>query len=77
MDVYGAFQLCSIGILVAPMTVRLSTTYFNSRGRNTIFLWAGLILAGKHCYPFNTGLGCLFAFQRSTAHEFPLACRTP
>ncbi|KAM0250871.1 hypothetical protein ACHAQJ_008449 [Trichoderma viride] len=46
MDVYGAFQLCSIGILVAPMTVRLSTTYFNTRGRNTIFLWAGLILAG-------------------------------
>ncbi|KAK1246591.1 hypothetical protein MKX08_000393 [Trichoderma sp. CBMAI-0020] len=46
MDVYGAFQLCSIAILVAPMTVRLSETYFNTRGRNTIFLWAGLILAG-------------------------------
>ncbi|KAL7793624.1 hypothetical protein V8C37DRAFT_378500 [Trichoderma ceciliae] len=46
MDVYGAFQLCSIGILVAPMTVRLSKTYFNTPGRNTIFLWAGLILAG-------------------------------
>ncbi|KAL7923709.1 hypothetical protein ACQKWADRAFT_289103 [Trichoderma austrokoningii] len=46
MDVYGAFQLCSIAILVAPMTVRLSKTYFNTRGRNTIFLWAGLILAG-------------------------------
>lgn len=51
MDVYGAFQLCSIGILVAPMTVRLSKTYFNTPGRNTIFLWAGLILAGKHCFP--------------------------
>ncbi|KAL9476458.1 hypothetical protein ACSS6W_006299 [Trichoderma asperelloides] len=46
MDVYGAFQLCSIAILVAPMTVRLSKTYFNARGRNTIFFWAGLILAG-------------------------------
>lgn len=52
MDVYGAFQLCSIAILVAPMTVRLSKTYFNARGRNTIFFWAGLILAGEHCYPF-------------------------
>jgi hypothetical protein len=51
MDVYGAFQLCSIAILVAPMTVRLSKTYFNTRGRNTIFLWAGLILAGEHCFP--------------------------
>lgn len=52
MDVYGAFQLCSIAILVAPMTVRLSQTYFNTRGRNNIFLWAGLILAGEHCCPF-------------------------
>ncbi|KAJ6443796.1 major facilitator superfamily domain-containingprotein [Purpureocillium lavendulum] len=46
MDVFGAFQLCSIGILAAPVTVRLSRTYFNDPGRNTIFLWAGLILAG-------------------------------
>jgi hypothetical protein len=47
MDVYGAFQLCSIGILAAPVTVRLSRTYFYDPGRNTIFLWTGLILAGK------------------------------
>lgn len=46
MDVYGAFQLCSIGILAAPLTVRLSRTYFYDPGRNTIFLWTGLILAG-------------------------------
>ncbi|KAI0126025.1 hypothetical protein BJ170DRAFT_458380 [Xylariales sp. AK1849] len=46
MDVYGAFQLCSIGILAAPVTVKLSSTYFNDRGRNLIFLWTGLILAG-------------------------------
>ncbi|KAK5996793.1 hypothetical protein PT974_02136 [Cladobotryum mycophilum] len=46
MDVYGAFQFCSIGILVGPVTVRLSKTYFNDPGRNTIFVWAGLILAG-------------------------------
>ncbi|PGH28069.1 hypothetical protein AJ80_00325 [Polytolypa hystricis UAMH7299] len=46
MDVYGAFQLCSIAILAAPVTVRLSQTYFHAPGRNTIFLWTGLILAG-------------------------------
>ena len=46
MDVYGAFELCSIGILAAPATVRLSRTYFYTKGRNLIFLWTGLILAG-------------------------------
>ncbi|KAF3390235.1 hypothetical protein F1880_009018 [Penicillium rolfsii] len=46
MDVYGAFQLCAIGILTAPITVRLSKTYFNNPGRNIIFLWTGLLLAG-------------------------------
>ncbi|KAK0727744.1 hypothetical protein B0T26DRAFT_143893 [Lasiosphaeria miniovina] len=46
MDLYGAFQLCSIGVLTAPTTVRLSSTYFNDPGRNTIFLWTGLVLAG-------------------------------
>jgi hypothetical protein len=48
MDIYGAFQLCSIGILAAPVAVRLSTTYFYKiSGRNIIFLWTGLVLAGK------------------------------
>lgn len=46
MDVYGAFQLCSLGILAGPVTVRLSKTYFNAPGRNIIFLWTGLVLAG-------------------------------
>ncbi|KAL2018105.1 hypothetical protein VTK56DRAFT_1291 [Thermocarpiscus australiensis] len=46
MDVYGAFQLCSIGILTAPATVRLSSTYFNNPGRNTIFAWTVMVLAG-------------------------------
>ncbi|KAK8032727.1 hypothetical protein PG990_002461 [Apiospora arundinis] len=46
MDVYGAFQLCSIGILAAPVTVRWSKTYFYDPARNLIFLWTGLILAG-------------------------------
>ncbi|TVY42397.1 hypothetical protein LCER1_G009272, partial [Lachnellula cervina] len=46
MDVYGAFQLCSIGILTAPVTVKLSRTYFYDPGRNAIFAWTGLVLAG-------------------------------
>ncbi|KAF7942417.1 hypothetical protein BELL_0386g00050 [Botrytis elliptica] len=47
MDIYGAFQLCSIGVLAAPITVKLSRTYFfETPGRNTIFLWTGLIFAG-------------------------------
>ncbi|KAI0594735.1 hypothetical protein F4775DRAFT_572805 [Biscogniauxia sp. FL1348] len=46
MDIYGVFQLCAIGILAAPVTVRLSRTYFWDPGRNIIFLWTGVILAG-------------------------------
>ncbi|ORY68468.1 uncharacterized protein BCR38DRAFT_455438 [Pseudomassariella vexata] len=46
MDVFGAFQLCSIGILAGPVTVRRSKTYFYDPGRNAIFLWTLLILAG-------------------------------
>ena len=47
MDIYGAFQLCAVGILAAPVTVRLSNTYFYTVGRNLIFLWTGLLLSGK------------------------------
>ncbi|KAJ5542114.1 hypothetical protein N7535_004537 [Penicillium sp. DV-2018c] len=46
MDVYGAFQLCAIGILTAPATVRISRTYFYNPGRNIIFLWTVLLLVG-------------------------------
>lgn len=46
LDVYGAFQLCTIGILTAPATVRLSKTYFNNPGRNVLFVWTMLVLAG-------------------------------
>ncbi|KAF2211309.1 hypothetical protein CERZMDRAFT_112742 [Cercospora zeae-maydis SCOH1-5] len=46
MDVYGAFQICAIGALVAPVTVRISGTYNNEAGRNSIFVWAMIILAG-------------------------------
>ncbi|KAK1028572.1 hypothetical protein LTR33_017334 [Friedmanniomyces endolithicus] len=48
MDVFGAFQLCSIGILAAPVTVRLSRTYFEDPGRNAIFVWSILLLAGQY-----------------------------
>jgi hypothetical protein len=47
MDVFGAFQLCAIGILAAPITVKLSRTYFNDPGRNAIFVWTILVLIGK------------------------------
>ncbi|KAJ5144010.1 uncharacterized protein N7515_002797 [Penicillium bovifimosum] len=46
MDVYGAFQLCAIGILTAPATVRISRTYFYNPGRDIIFLWTVLLLVG-------------------------------
>lgn len=49
MDIYGAFQLCSLGILAAPATVKNSKTYFLDPGRNIIFLWTGLILSGRCC----------------------------
>ncbi|KAK2038558.1 hypothetical protein LZ31DRAFT_599543 [Colletotrichum somersetense] len=46
LDIYGALQYCSIGILAGPVTVKLSSTYSHQRGRNIIFIWTGLILAG-------------------------------
>lgn len=46
LDVYGAFQLCAVGALAAPVTVRVSRTYFHQPGRNTIFVWASIVLAG-------------------------------
>lgn len=48
MDLFGVFQLCAIGILAAPVTVKLSTTYFFDPGRNLIFMWTILILTGKN-----------------------------
>lgn len=47
MDIFGAFQLCSVGIIVAPVTVMMSQTYFNDPGRNTIFMWTFLQLVGQ------------------------------
>jgi hypothetical protein len=48
LDIYGALQLCAIGVLTAPASVRLSNTYFNSEGRSIIFVWSMLVLAGKY-----------------------------
>ncbi|KAI1116514.1 hypothetical protein F5Y14DRAFT_439926 [Nemania sp. NC0429] len=63
MDIYGAFQLCSIGILAAPITVYNSKTYFNDPGRNIIFLWTGLLLAGM--------LSLTVEFFRTETHGCP------
>ncbi|KAH9843311.1 transferase family III protein, partial [Teratosphaeria destructans] len=46
MDIYGTLQLCAIGALAAPVTARRSETYFKTPGRNTIFVWAAIVLAG-------------------------------
>ena len=46
MDIYGAFQFCAVGVVIAPVTVRMSKTYFYDPARNAIFLWLGLVLAG-------------------------------
>jgi hypothetical protein len=61
MDIYGSFQLCALGILAAPLTARISRTYFNNPGRNLIFLWFGLILGGL--------LSLTVEFLRTKTHD--------
>ena len=61
MDIYGAFQLCALGILAAPLAARISRTYFNNPGRNLIFLWFGLILGGL--------LSLTVEFLRTKTHQ--------
>jgi hypothetical protein len=46
MDIYGTFQLCTIGALAALSTARRSQTYFNAPGRNLIFVFSLIVLAG-------------------------------
>lgn len=41
-----ATEICAIGVLAGPVTVKISQTYFNTPGRNLIFLWTGMILSG-------------------------------
>ncbi|ROW03449.1 hypothetical protein VSDG_01533 [Cytospora chrysosperma] len=57
MDVYGAFQFCAIGVLAGPSTVKLSKTYFNTPGRNMIFAWTVLVLAGDFAYNVDDACG--------------------
>lgn len=46
LDIYGAFQLCAVGVLVAPVSAALSRTYFTNPGRNAIVGWALLVVTG-------------------------------
>ena len=46
LDIYGAWQICSIAIIAVPFTLRRSRTYFYDAGRNIIFLWTMLLIAG-------------------------------
>ncbi|KAF3048993.1 hypothetical protein E8E11_009863 [Didymella keratinophila] len=46
LDIFGAWQICSIAIIAVPFTLRRSRTYFYDAGRNIIFLWTMLLIAG-------------------------------
>jgi hypothetical protein len=58
MDIYGAFQLCSLGLVAGTLAVRISKTYYATPGRNTIFIWVTLILAGRSLPIFNHPFSC-------------------
>jgi hypothetical protein len=47
LDIFGCFHLCAIGVLAVPITVRYSKTYFETKGRNLVFMWTALNLAGE------------------------------
>ncbi|KAI1339278.1 hypothetical protein F5Y15DRAFT_83945 [Xylariaceae sp. FL0016] len=46
LDLYGSLQVCSLGILAAPLTVETSSIYYSKPGRSTMLLWTCLIFAG-------------------------------
>lgn len=46
LDIFGAWQICSIAIIAVPFTLRRSQTYFYDAGRNIIFLWTMLLISG-------------------------------
>jgi len=49
LDIFGAFQIIAIGVLAAPITIRYSRTYMNLPGKNLVFVWILLNLAGQSC----------------------------
>ncbi|KAH8927144.1 hypothetical protein BT69DRAFT_1347502 [Atractiella rhizophila] len=53
MDIYGAFQVAAAAVLAAPMMLRYSSTYFNLPGRNIIFVWTVINLAGLLSLVYN------------------------
>jgi hypothetical protein len=46
MDIYGAFQFCSIAVLAAPHVVRLSIASFSGPGKYIALSETALLLAG-------------------------------
>lgn len=77
LDVFGAWQLCSIAIIAVPTTLRISGTYFNSAGRNLVFLWTILLISGliALCIEFSrvTAVDCReeAGVPTPTVHKFP------
>jgi hypothetical protein len=55
-------------MLAAPLTVRVSQTYFFAQGRNIIFLWTILMVAGL--------ISLCIEFYRVTATDCPLITST-
>ncbi|RYO92041.1 hypothetical protein DL762_001870 [Monosporascus cannonballus] len=82
MDVYGAFQLCSIGVLAAPVTVQFSRTYVFDPARHLMFLWSSLLFidSTSNIYvipsPFylSFGTGVLLAAACCIPAVFSLVC---
>ena len=50
LDIYGVLVVIAVATLAMPLTLRFSRTYFNTPGRNLVFLCALLNLAGQ-CLP--------------------------
>jgi hypothetical protein len=46
LDIYGVLVIIAVATLAMPLTLRFSRTYFNTPGRNLVFLCALLNLAG-------------------------------
>lgn len=47
LDIYGTLQFMALGTLATGITIRYSRVYFNTSGRNIVFVWTILILAGE------------------------------